>query len=113
VSESEPTREELLTSALEGMAEQFAYEGKSRGWPAIHTGGLSALEEAFDVLGWTDPHPVPYRKCQKPRCREFASCGTPTPDGYKRLCGKHYQEVNDARMAGAAQQASGTEISDG
>lgn len=27
--------------------------------------------------------------CDEPGCTDFASCGTPTPDGYRVTCGKH------------------------
>ena len=42
--------------ALEDMAWQFGYRGTKDGKEVIHTGGLSALETAFFVLGWDDPH---------------------------------------------------------
>jgi len=82
--------------ALESMAHQFGYEldGPAR----LSTGGLSALEEAFEVLGWEDPHPVPERECQIPDCGAMASCGTPTPDGYKWVCGTHSRELNKDRV---------------
>ncbi len=44
--------------ALEDMVEQFAYSGTDHGKPCLSTGGLSALEHAFGVLGWDDPHVV-------------------------------------------------------
>ena len=59
----------------------------------ISTGGLSTLERAFDILGWNDPHPVPECECEVPGCHEYANCGTPTKDGYKRVCGKHFAEL--------------------
>jgi hypothetical protein len=43
-----------LREALEDMVGQFAYETGRLG--EITTGGLSALEHAFSVLGWDDPH---------------------------------------------------------
>ena len=27
--------------------------------------------------------------CDEPECREPATCGTPTPAGYRHTCGKH------------------------
>lgn len=27
--------------------------------------------------------------CDEPECFEYASCGTPTPTGYRRTCHKH------------------------
>ena len=78
----------VLESALEGMVYQFAYSGDN---PAtLRTGGLSALEEAFGVLGWTDPKPVPDLECDSEGCHKTATCGVPTKDGYKRLCLLHY-----------------------
>lgn len=80
-----------LRVALEGMVNQFEYiDGGKR-----HTGGLSALETAFDVLGWDDPSPAPdFLLCQFEGCREESACGTPTALGYKRLCGKHFQALS-------------------
>lgn len=45
-----------MRDALESMVYQFGYEAVKRGRPAIMTGGLSALEEAFEALGWDDPY---------------------------------------------------------
>lgn len=80
--------------ALEGMVTQFAYWSESAG--GYHTGGLSALEDAFDVLGWDDPHPAPEARCDEPGCMAQATCGWPTrpggtgPNGgYRRTCGPH------------------------
>jgi len=47
-----------LREALIEMIEQYAYSGEKKGVPLIHTGGMSALEGAFDVLGLTDPMPI-------------------------------------------------------
>lgn len=79
--------EKELREALEGMCRQFAY------WRAgcLWHGGLSALEEAFGVLGWGDSHPCPDMQCDEPGCLEKATCGFPTPDGYRRTCHKHYR----------------------
>ena len=27
--------------------------------------------------------------CDEPECKDFATCGTPTKDGYRHTCGKH------------------------
>lgn len=49
--------DEDLRGALEDMVWQFGYKfnGKGRTAASISTGGLSALEWAFDVLDWDDP----------------------------------------------------------
>lgn len=31
--------------------------------------------------------------CMQEGCENEATCGTPTPDGYKRLCGEHYAAI--------------------
>ena len=83
-----------LRAALEDMVRQFAYWTESAG--GIWTGGLSTLEDAFVVLGWDDPHPLPDRRCDEPGCMKDATCGWPTrpggtgPNGgYRRTCGDH------------------------
>ena len=80
-----------LKDALEDMVNQFAYSLDNP--PRITTGGLSALEHAFDALGYPDPKEMPDRKCQYPyfNCQNTATCGTPTPDGYKMVCGIHFK----------------------
>jgi hypothetical protein len=78
---------EAAKEAIEAMAIQFGYLVSG---PKITTGGLSALEQAFDVLGWDDPHPVPEMGCDEPGCREPATCGFPDGEHYRRTCGKHY-----------------------
>ncbi len=77
-------------AAVEDLCHQFAYD---YGGPTLGTGGLSALEGAFSVLGWDDPHPIPGSKCAEATCGKRASCGTPTPEGYKWFCGDHYRNA--------------------
>jgi len=74
-----------LREALEGMVNQFAYWGGE----GITTGGLSALEEAFAVLGYSDPQPAPWRGCDEPGCRGEGTSGWPSPDGYRHTCHEH------------------------
>lgn len=82
--------------ALEGMVRQFAYWSNTAG--GYWTGGLSALELAFEVLGWEDPHPAPEARCDEPGCLEQISTGWPTQPGgttqnggYRRTCGEHFR----------------------
>ena len=83
--------------ALEGLTFQFAYQVVVGGIPCLTTGGLSTLEEAFELLGWKDPYPVPEAKCFS--CNQWATCGTPTPKNYTqnyvRVCGKHFAQIQD------------------
>jgi hypothetical protein len=44
-----------LREALADMVSQFAYRGTYEGRENLHTGGLSALEDAFVALGLSDP----------------------------------------------------------
>ena len=83
----------------EDVACQFGYYCQNGGRLHITHGGLSTLEWAFDILGWENPHPVPECECQIEGCHEHATCGAPTADGYKRMCGKHYRN-NCAKMDG-------------
>ena len=80
--------------ALEDMVNQFAYWGNG----GYVTGGLSALEHAFAVLGWDEPHVVKELWCDEPGCRERITCGTRTTTGYRRTCSKHRlkREANHA-----------------
>ena len=74
------------------VAYQFGYYCQNGGRLHITHGGLSTLEWAFDILGWENPHPVPECECEIDGCHEHATCGAPTNDGYKRMCGRHCLE---------------------
>ena len=81
-------------NALEDMVWQFAYKsnGKGRRPASLFTGGLSALEHAFGVLGYKDPQPAPEGECIVKGCRNWATCGTPkgAKNGqYLSCCGIH------------------------
>mgnify|MGYP001569572096 CR=1 FL=1 len=79
---------QVLREALQSMIEQFAFVSDGK----IHTGGLSALECAFDAMGWDDPHPAPkYLVCDEPGCGNQATCGWPLKTGYRRTCGNHME----------------------
>lgn len=78
----------------EDVVYQFGYYCQNGGRLHITHGGLSTLEHAFDILGWENLHPVPECECQIEGCHEYATCGTPTDDGYKRVCGKHFAKMD-------------------
>ena len=84
---------EEIKGFAEDVAYQFGYYFPIKDILYISTGGFSTLEWAFRILGWNDPHPVPECECEVPGCHEHATCGTPTKDGYKRVCGKHFVEL--------------------
>ena len=84
---------EEIKGFAEDIAYQFGYYFPIKDMLYISTGGLSTLEWAFRILGWNDPHPVPECECEFPGCHKHATCGTPTKDGYKRVCGKHFAEL--------------------
>lgn len=108
---TEAEQRETLRDALESMVCQFAYHGTKDGAPTYITGGLSALEHAFEVLGWDDPHPCPEHKCQREGCAEMATCGRPTAgDGYGRVCGDHYIEAERAEEAARGEFSLGTRV---
>lgn len=78
---------EEIEAALDSMTRHFAYSTDSGQW---HTGGLSALEYAFEALGWDDPCDIPEELlCADRLCQRLANCGTPTSDGYRRTCSEH------------------------
>lgn len=84
---------ERLKESVLDMVIQFGYYSKVHGRLHITTGGLSALENAFSGLGWEDPHPYPQGECEYPKCHAHATCGTPTKDGYKHVCGEHFSAL--------------------
>ena len=84
-----------LVEFAEDVAYQFGYYCQNKGRLHITHGGLSTLEWAFDILGWENPHPVPECECEIDGCHEYATCGTQTKDGYKRVCGKHFMEIQE------------------
>lgn len=77
---------ERLREFAEEVIRQFAYRIKTNGQCAYTAGGLSVLEEAFDIIGWDDPHLCPECECEEDGCHEWATGGMLTPDGYKWLC---------------------------
>ena len=98
---------EEIKGFAEDVAYQFGYYFPIKDILYISTGGLSTLERAFDILGWNDPHPVPECECEFPGCHEHATCGTPTKDGYKRVCGKHFAELYRDEAETAMEQKGG------
>ena len=90
--------ERQLMDFAEEVIRQFAYRSKTNGHCAYTAGGLSVLEEAFDIVGWDDPHLCPECECEEDGCHEWATGGMPTPDGYKWLCSqcrKKYESKED------------------
>ncbi|HSW43519.1 MAG TPA: hypothetical protein VLM76_13510 [Patescibacteria group bacterium] len=90
---TDPTPDAALARAREALVEMVRHFGY---WSSAVGGycaaGMSALEDAFDVLGWDDPHPFPEDRCDEPGCLGQATCGWPTRDGrYRRTCGGHMQ----------------------
>ena len=98
--------EEILEFA-ESVIRQFAYKIKINGHCAFTAGGLSTLEEAFCIVGWDDPKMAPESECEAEGCHEWATCGMPTPDGYKFLCSKHRKMYQKNAEAGDAEGLSG------
>jgi hypothetical protein len=82
-----------LKEALEDMVYQFAYRGVVKNKPVIHSGGLSALESAFDALRWENPHYIPEQgnTCEITGCMEPVCCGQRWGDMYLSMCHKHSQ----------------------
>ena len=79
--------EKQLREALIDMVYQFAHWSDHVG--GFCSGGLSALEDAFEALGCDDPYLVPELWCGVGGCKRQIAAGTNTPEGYKRTCVKH------------------------
>lgn len=95
--------DKTLREFAEDVARQFGYRGTTPDGRAAYTaGGLSTLEWAWSLLGWPDPKPAPECECQEEDCHEWANGGRPTPDGYKRLCSRHYLAYEAREEAEAA-----------
>ena len=74
------------------MVWQFADRfGDKKGDSFLSTGGLSALEEAFDVLGYSDPHKVADCDaiCDVFGCGEFVTNQGTKWGNYWCLCSPH------------------------
>lgn len=76
---------------------QFGYRGVKKNKPVIHTAGLSALEEAFEVLGWEDPHYLPEQgfTCEVKGCMNEDTVGMHWGNSklYLRLCSEHHMQA--------------------
>ena len=85
---------DALREALESMVFQFGYRGVKNGQPTIWTGGLSALEEAFEALGWDNPTILPEEglTCEVEGCMEEDTCGMRWGDMYLRVCSQHHMD---------------------
>lgn len=84
----------VMKEVAEYVVYQFGCYCQNGGRLHITHGGLHTLEWAFNILGWENPHPVPECECQIEGCHEHATCGVPTADGYKRMCGKHFAKID-------------------
>lgn len=80
-----------IREALEGMIYQFGYRTVYKGKPALITGGLSALECAFEALGWEDPHAIKEKgnTCEIEGCMNEICCGQKWDDLYLSMCSDH------------------------
>lgn len=88
---------EDIRAFAEDVAHQFGYHSQKNGRLHLTHGGLSTLEWAFEILGWENPHPDPEHECEIEGCHHYASCGTPTKDGYKRVCGTHFALIHSSK----------------
>lgn len=80
--------------ALEAMVWQFAYRDTKDGQPILFSGGLSALEDAFNALGYDDPKFIDDLGgiiCDVDGCPEWveAQGGMWADTGYWCLCRIH------------------------
>ena len=82
-----------LRDALEELTFQFGYKSVRGGRSVIHTGGLSALETAFEALGWGDPMYFVDTEgiCDVKGCADWVTLGGVgwQETGHWCLCSKH------------------------
>ena len=80
--------------ALESMVWQFAYRVTKAKRLALSSGGLSALEEAFGVLGWDEPHYVQNKdcKCEVIGCYNWLAAGEIWEGLYLLVCSHHWHD---------------------
>ena len=88
--------------ALESMVWQFGYRGVSDGKSAICHYGLSALEEAFEALGWSNPHYIEDTDgciCDVEGCADWVvSQGSAWENtGYWMVCHEHSQDSREGK----------------
>lgn len=86
--------------ALQDMVWQFAYRGTKNNKSIMLTGGLSALEGAFEALGWDDPKYFDDMDgviCDVEDCPGWvqAQGGMWADTGYWCLCGLHSKAYRD------------------
>lgn len=87
-------RDEWAKEVVEGLCIQYLSRAETPKGLALTHDFMSAGEQAFDFLDWGDPyHLVPEMECDDPGCHREATCGTPTPNGYRRVCGRHYSAL--------------------
>lgn len=66
-----------------------------------HTGGLYCDEyHPEGTCEWQE-------RCDEPGCRQEATCGFPTPHGYRRTCGRHMMVAHLARTPGEPEGKGG------
>ena len=82
------TRQDNLQNALESMWSQFASRINNKGRRTMTSGGLSALEEAFEVLGYDDPHYPTGGGCDEEGCELWAEPNIRNKHG-ESLCNEH------------------------
>lgn len=86
-----------MKDALESMVWQFAHRTTVNERIALSAGGLSAMEEAFEALGWSDPHILSDEEsnavsCDVAGCFKPSCCGLNWGKFYLRLCQDHSRE---------------------
>ena len=77
--------------AIESLIWQFGFRVIVGDKPAITTGGLSALEEAFEALGWDNPHYVgASMECDVEGCHQWRSPQIHWDGVYVLICAEHF-----------------------
>jgi hypothetical protein len=82
-----------IKEALHDMVWQFAYRDTKNDKPMLWTGGLSALEGAFEALGWSNPHFVDeVMECDIEGCHNWYSPQIHWDGMYVLICDLHARD---------------------
>ena len=90
------------------MVWQFGYRVTFGDRLAITDGGLSALEGAFDALGWDNPHFIDdaSMKCDIKGCHQWRSAQIHWDGIYVLICSKHFGDYCQKKPLPQLKQAA-------
>lgn len=92
---------------LQGLVWQFGHRTVFDGRLAITPGGLSALESAFEALGWDEQHFVgDEHACEIDGCQRWPVMGSKWDGLYMALCSEHGSMMTNGSAIPPVRQAA-------